>query len=53
MYDHANDEESTDLPGSVADRDLSREGGSDLQVQYTGPGGIDYINPADDPRKVR
>ncbi len=22
-----------------------------LQVQYTGPGGIDYINPADDPRK--
>jgi quercetin dioxygenase-like cupin family protein len=21
------------------------------QVQYTGPGGIDYINPADDPRK--
>ena len=22
-----------------------------LQVQYTGPGGIDYVNPADDPRK--
>jgi quercetin dioxygenase-like cupin family protein len=22
-----------------------------IQVQYTGPGGIDYINPADDPRK--
>ena len=22
-----------------------------LQVQYTGPAGIDYINPADDPRK--
>jgi quercetin dioxygenase-like cupin family protein len=22
-----------------------------LQVQFTGPGGIDYINPADDPRK--
>ena len=22
-----------------------------VQVQYTGPGGIDYINPADDPRK--
>ena len=24
-----------------------------LQVQYTGPAGIDYINPADDPRKTR
>jgi quercetin dioxygenase-like cupin family protein len=22
-----------------------------LQVQFTGPGGIDYINPGDDPRK--
>jgi quercetin dioxygenase-like cupin family protein len=22
-----------------------------LQVQFTGPGGIDYTNPADDPRK--
>jgi hypothetical protein len=22
-----------------------------LQVQFTSPGGIDYINPADDPRK--
>jgi hypothetical protein len=22
-----------------------------IQVQFTGPGGIDYINPADDPRK--
>ena len=22
-----------------------------LQVQFTGPGGIDFINPADDPRK--
>ena len=22
-----------------------------LQVQFIGPGGIDYINPADDPRK--
>jgi quercetin dioxygenase-like cupin family protein len=22
-----------------------------LQVQFTGPGGIDYISPADDPRK--
>jgi quercetin dioxygenase-like cupin family protein len=22
-----------------------------LQVQFTGPGGIDYINPTDDPRK--
>src|SRR5260370_18814867 len=25
--------------------------GAILQVQYTGPTGIDYINPADDPRK--
>src|SRR4051794_37244141 len=24
-----------------------------LQVQYTGPGGIEYVNPADDPRKAR
>jgi quercetin dioxygenase-like cupin family protein len=24
-----------------------------LQVQFTGPGGIDYVNPADDPRKSR
>jgi quercetin dioxygenase-like cupin family protein len=23
-----------------------------LQVQFVGPGGIDYINPADDPRKT-
>lgn len=22
-----------------------------IQVQFTGPGGIDYLNPADDPRK--
>ena len=22
-----------------------------LQVQFTGPGGIEYVNPADDPRK--
>ena len=22
-----------------------------LQVQFVGPGGIDYVNPADDPRK--
>ena len=22
-----------------------------LQVQFIGPGGIDYVNPADDPRK--
>jgi hypothetical protein len=22
-----------------------------IQVQFIGPGGIDYINPADDPRK--
>jgi hypothetical protein len=22
-----------------------------IQVQFVGPGGIDYINPADDPRK--
>jgi quercetin dioxygenase-like cupin family protein len=24
-----------------------------LQVQFTGPGGIEYVNPADDPRKGR
>ena len=24
-----------------------------LQVQYIGPGGITYVNPADDPRNVR
>jgi quercetin dioxygenase-like cupin family protein len=24
-----------------------------LQVQYIGPGGIDYVNPADDPRNTR
>ena len=24
-----------------------------LQVQFTGPGGINYVNPADDPRKAR
>jgi quercetin dioxygenase-like cupin family protein len=27
--------------------------GGVLQVQFTGPGGIDYIDPADDPRKHR
>jgi quercetin dioxygenase-like cupin family protein len=26
--------------------------GAIVQVQFTGPGGIDYINPADDPRKM-
>ncbi len=25
--------------------------GATVQVQFTGPAGIDYINPADDPRK--
>lgn len=25
--------------------------GAIIQVQFTSPGGIDYINPADDPRK--
>jgi hypothetical protein len=25
--------------------------GAILQVQFIGPGGIDYVNPADDPRK--
>jgi quercetin dioxygenase-like cupin family protein len=25
--------------------------GAILQVQFVGPGGIDYVNPADDPRK--
>ena len=29
------------------------DGEAVLQVQYTGPGGIEYVNPADDPRKVR
>jgi len=24
-----------------------------LQVQHTGPGGIEYVNPTDDPRKTR
>ena len=27
------------------------DGEAILQVQYIGPGGIDYVNPADDPRK--
>jgi quercetin dioxygenase-like cupin family protein len=27
------------------------DGEAILQVQYTGPGGIEYVNPADDPRK--
>lgn len=27
--------------------------GGILQVQFTGPGGIDYVNPVDDPRKAR
>jgi quercetin dioxygenase-like cupin family protein len=29
------------------------DGEATLQVQYTGPGGIEYVNPADDPRKTR
>jgi quercetin dioxygenase-like cupin family protein len=29
------------------------DGEAVLQVQYTGPGGIEYVNPADDPRKNR
>lgn len=29
------------------------DGEAVLQVQYTGPGGIEYVNPADDPRKTR
>ena len=29
------------------------DGEAVLQVQYIGPGGIEYINPADDPRKTR
>jgi quercetin dioxygenase-like cupin family protein len=24
-----------------------------VQIQYVGPGGIDYVNPADDPRKTQ
>jgi len=27
------------------------DGEAIVQVQYTGPGGIEYVNPADDPRK--
>ena len=29
------------------------DGEAVLQVQYIGPGGIEYVNPADDPRKSR
>ena len=29
------------------------DGEAVLQVQYIGPGGIEYVNPADDPRKAR
>jgi len=29
----------------------TEDGEAILQVQFIGPGGIDYINPADDPRK--
>ncbi len=29
------------------------DGEAVLQVQYVGPGGIEYVNPADDPRKTR
>lgn len=29
------------------------DGEAVLQVQYIGPGGIEYVNPADDPRKTR
>ena len=29
------------------------DGEAILQVQYIGPGGITYVNPADDPRKAR
>jgi len=29
----------------------TEEEGAVIQVQFLGPGGIDYINPADDPRK--
>jgi len=29
------------------------DGEAVLQVQYTGPGGIEFVNPADDPRKVQ
>ena len=28
------------------------DGEAILQVHYTGPGGIEYVNPADDPRKA-
>jgi hypothetical protein len=29
------------------------DGEAVLQIQYTGSGGIDCVNPVDDPRKVR
>lgn len=29
----------------------TEDGEAVLQVQFIGPGGIDYVNPADDPRK--
>jgi quercetin dioxygenase-like cupin family protein len=38
-------------PAKHAHYAWTENGEAVLQVQFTGPGGIDYINPADDPRK--
>jgi len=40
-------------PAKLAHYAWTGDGEAVLQVQYTGPGGIEYVNPADDPRKVR
>src|SRR6266516_7607819 len=39
------------LPAKHAHYVWTENEGAILQVQFVGPGGIDYINPADDPRK--
>jgi quercetin dioxygenase-like cupin family protein len=38
-------------PAKQAHYAWSGDEGAIVQVQFVGPGGIDYINPADDPRK--
>jgi quercetin dioxygenase-like cupin family protein len=38
-------------PAKHAHYAWTEDEGAILQVQFIGPGGIDYINPADDPRK--
>lgn len=39
------------LPAKHAHYVWTGNKGAILQIQFIGPGGIDYINPADDPRK--